>query len=73
MSKVRLRDGWGPRFVPLLNREVADGETVEVPDTQPDGSPLVWPETTWEPVTDSGTKAKVDKILNVTSGPAKGK
>lgn len=55
MSKVRNISG-GARYVPLLGREVADGETVEVPDFQPghtDESPLpiVWPEATWEPVT----------------------
>ena len=49
MSKVRNVSG-GPRYVPLLGREVADGETVEVPDVQDDGeSPIVWPDVTWEP------------------------
>ena len=57
MSKVRLREGMGPRFVPLLDRMVEDGETVEVPDVQPDGkSPLVWPEATWEPVAEAAMK-----------------
>lgn len=51
MSKVRLREGYGPRYVTPLDRQVEDGETVEVPDFQADGeSPLVWPEETWEPV-----------------------
>jgi hypothetical protein len=57
MSKVKNISG-GPRYVPLLDREVADGETVEVPDVQADGaSPVVWPETVWEPVTDKTAKA----------------
>jgi hypothetical protein len=54
MSKVKNVSG-GPRYVPLLDREVADGETVEVPDFQPGHTddhplPIVWPEATWEPV-----------------------
>ena len=53
MSKVKNVSG-GARYVPLLGREVADGETVEVPDVQADGeSPIVWPEVTWQPVTES--------------------
>jgi hypothetical protein len=53
MSKVRNISG-GPRYVPLLDREVADGETVEVPDFQPGHTddhplPIVWPGATWEP------------------------
>jgi hypothetical protein len=51
MSKVK--NIGGPRYVPLLDREVADGETVEVPDFQADGqSPIVWPPAVWEPVAD---------------------
>jgi hypothetical protein len=80
MSKVKLRDGWGPRFVPLLDREVTDGETVEVPDFQPahnpeskpgdpDHLPIVWPEETWEPVGD----AKPAKTGKPGSDPAAGK
>jgi hypothetical protein len=43
----------GPLDVPLLNRIVEDGETVEVPDVQADGeSPIIWPDNRWEPVTD---------------------
>jgi hypothetical protein len=57
MSKVKNISG-GPRYVPLLDREVADGETVEVPDVQADGqSPIVWPEATWQPVTAKDAKA----------------
>jgi hypothetical protein len=38
--------------VPLLDRVVDDGETVDVPDVQADGeSPVVWPPNRWEPVT----------------------
>lgn len=54
MSKVKNVSG-GPRYVPLLDREVADGETVEVPDAQPGSTddnplPIIWPEATWQPV-----------------------
>ena len=57
MSKVKNISG-GARYVPLLDREVADGETVEVPDVQADGeSPVVWPDITWQPVTDKDAKA----------------
>jgi hypothetical protein len=60
MSKVRNRTD-GPRFVPLLDREVAAGEVVEVPDVQADGvSPVVWPDATWEPVTDKAPKQAAD-------------
>ena len=57
MSKVKNISG-GPRYVPLLDREVADGEIVEVPDFQPahtdeNPMPIVWPEATWQPVTDT--------------------
>jgi hypothetical protein len=62
MSKVRNISG-GPRYVPLLDREVADGEVADVPDFQPahnptsspgdqDHFPIIWPEVTWEPVTE---------------------
>ena len=54
MSKVRNISG-GTRYVPLLDREVADGEVVDVPDFQPGHTdenplPIAWPEATWEPV-----------------------
>lgn len=56
MSKVRNATD-GPRYVPFLDREVGAGEEAEVPDAQPDGSPLVWPPPVWEYVRDdrSGT------------------
>lgn len=65
MSKVRNISG-GPRYVPLLDREVADGETVEVPDAQPDGSPVVWPEATWEPV--AAPKVAPEQPAKTTEG-----
>jgi hypothetical protein len=41
----------GPLDVPLLDRVVEDGETVDVPDVQADGvSPIIWPANRWEPV-----------------------
>ena len=50
MSLVKNVSG-GPLDVPLLDRVVEDGETVEVPDVQADGeSPIVWPPNRWEPV-----------------------
>ena len=57
MSKVKNVSG-GPLDVPLLGREVADGETVEVPDFQPGHTeenplPIVWPSHRWLPVTDT--------------------
>ena len=49
MSLVTNISG-GPLDVPVLGRVVEDGELVEVPDFQPDGtSPLVWPPDKWEP------------------------
>ena len=55
MSRVKNISG-GPLDVPILGRVVEDGETVEVPDFQPDGeSPIVWPANRWEPV--AGPKA----------------
>jgi hypothetical protein len=68
MSKVKNVSG-GARYVPLLDREVADGEVVDVPDTQSDGtSPVVWPEATWQPVKD--TPAPKGKAADGTSGKA---
>jgi hypothetical protein len=75
VSKVKNISG-GPRYVPLLDREVADGETVDVPDVQADGvSPVTWPEATWEPVPDKPAKAaaKTDAAPAAdTSGKAAG-
>jgi hypothetical protein len=52
MSKVKNISG-GTLDVPLLGRQVEDGEIVEVPDVQADGeSPIIWPDNRWEPVTD---------------------
>ena len=50
MSRVKNVSG-GQLDVPLLDRVVEDGETVEVPDVQADGvSPIVWPPDKWQPV-----------------------
>ena len=60
MSKVKNVSG-GPLDVPLLDRRVEDGETVEVPDYQPGHNPasepgdpdhlaIAWPPDKWEPV-----------------------
>jgi hypothetical protein len=76
---VRVKNiSGGPRYVPLLDREVADGETVDVPDFQPGHTdenplPIVWPEATWEPVPDKPAKtaAKADPATAAdTSGKA---
>jgi len=74
MSKVKNISG-GPRYVPLLDREVADGETVEVPDFQPghtDANPLpiVWPEATWQPVPDTPARTAAPVVAADTSGKA---
>ena len=50
MSKVRNISG-GPLDVPLLDRVVEADEVVDVPDMQPDGSPIIWPANRWEYVT----------------------
>ena len=73
MSKVRNISG-GPRYVPLLDREVADGEIVEVPDFQPahtdeNPMPIVWPDATWQPVPDApATTPAVTSVI--TPAPA---
>jgi hypothetical protein len=57
MSKVKNVSG-GPLDVPVLGRVVEDGETVEVPDFQPDGtSPIIWPANRWEPAAEPKAKA----------------
>jgi len=61
MSKVKNISG-GPLDVPLLGRQVEEGEIVEVPDFQPGSTdenplPIVWPGNRWEPVTDKPPKA----------------
>jgi len=60
MSRVRNISG-GPLDVPLLNRVVEDGETVDVPDFQPahtddEPLPIEWPANRWEPVADAPAK-----------------
>lgn len=60
MSKVKNVSG-GPLDVPLLDRVVEDGETVDVPDFQPGHSgenplPIVWPPNRWEAVADTPAK-----------------
>ena len=79
MSKVKNISG-GPRYVPLLDREVADGETADVPDFQPahnpdsrpgdpDHLPIVWPPTVWEPVPDKPARAaKADDASGKADG-----
>jgi hypothetical protein len=62
VSKVKNISG-GPLDVPLLDRVVEDGETVDVPDFQPAHNPesepgdpdylaIDWPPNRWEPVPD---------------------
>ena len=61
MSKVKNISG-GPLDVPLLDRVVEDGETVDVPDVQADGeSPIVWPGDKWEPVTSKAAAKSAGK------------
>lgn len=60
MSRVKNISG-GPLDVPLLDRVVGDGETVDVPDVQADGeSPIVWPGDKWQPVADKKSSGKAD-------------
>lgn len=66
MSKVKNISG-GPLDVPLLNRTVEDGETVDVPDFQPahtdaEPLPIVWPGNRWQPVKDK--PAKTDEAVS---------
>jgi hypothetical protein len=57
VSRVKNISG-GPLDVPFLDRAVADGEEVDVPDFQADGeSPIVWPANRWEPVRAKAAKA----------------
>ena len=58
---LRKNISGGPLDVPLLDRVVEADEVVEVPDTQPDGSPIVWPENRWELVTPPKTASKSAK------------
>ena len=72
MSKVKNISG-GALDVPLLGRQVEDGEIVEVPDFQPGSTdenplPVVWPGNRWEPVTD----AKPAKAAKADDTTAKG-
>jgi hypothetical protein len=70
MSRVRNVSG-GPLDVPLLDRVVEDGETVEVPDVQADGeSPIVWPSNRWEPVTGKVAPEKAAKTSAASGKPA---
>lgn len=73
MSLVKNISG-GPLDVPLLDRTVEAGETVEVPDFQPAHTeenklPIVWPGDKWEPV--SVPKVKPERAKD-TTGKADG-
>jgi hypothetical protein len=79
MSKVKNISG-GTRYVPLLGREVADGETVDVPDFQPahnpdsqpgdpDHLPITWPPNRWADA-DPPKPAKAAAKADDTSGKA---
>jgi hypothetical protein len=74
MSLVKNISG-GPLDVPLLDRVVEDGETVEVPDFQPahtddDPLPIVWPANRWEDATPAPVKP--EKAAKTTSDKAAG-
>jgi hypothetical protein len=76
---MKVNISGGPLDVPLLDRIVEDGETVEVPDFQPahdpDSSPgdpgylaIVWPPDKWgDP---APAKAKASAKTDDTSGKA---
>ena len=81
MSKVKNISG-GALDVPLLGRQVAAGEVVEVPDFQPAHDPasrpgdpgylaITWPPDRWEPVTDKPA-AKAAKADDAAIGKAAG-
>jgi hypothetical protein len=60
----------GALDVPLLGRLVEDGETVDIPEFQADGtSPIVVPENRWKPVAD---KASKDTAAKADDGKANG-
>ena len=59
MSRVKNISG-GPLDVPILGRGVEDGEEVDVPDEQADGSAIIWPANRWEPVTAVKATSKKD-------------
>lgn len=72
MSQVKNISG-GELDVPFLDRVVAADEIVEVPDTQPDGSPIIWPDNRWQPVSakEAKTAAKADVAASAdTTGKA---
>lgn len=59
MSRVKNISG-GPLDVPLLNRVVQDGETVDVPDSMGEGDnvvQIVWPDNRWKPMPDKAKAA----------------
>jgi hypothetical protein len=71
----------GPLDVPLLDRVVDDGETVEVPDFQPAHNPesepgdpdhfaIIWPGDKWQPV--DAPKVKPEKATGSTTISASG-
>ena len=83
VSTVKNVSG-GPRYVPLLDREVADGEIVEVPDFQPAHNPdskpgdpdylaIAWPEAVWEPVSAKDAKAAAKASAAGTADDTSGK
>ena len=63
MPRVKNISGGGLEVrAPGFVRWVDEGETVEVPDTQPDGeSPLEWNPRQWEPVPDKPAKDSAGK------------
>lgn len=76
---LRKNISGGPLDVPLLDRTVEGGETVEVPDFQPahnpdsqpgdpDYLPIVWPEGRWEPVDQTVKPEKAAKTGSDKAG-----
>ena len=73
---MKVNISGGPLDVPLLDRVVEDGETVEVPDFQPGSTdenplPIVWPPDKWGNPAPAKAKASA-KTADDTSGKADG-
>ncbi len=50
-----------PFQTPFFEGEVQPGQVLDLPDTQPDGSDLIWPDEFWAPV-DPPTPAPANPV-----------
>jgi len=72
---MKVNISGGPLDVPLLDRVVEDGETVEVPDWQPASTddnplPIIWPPDKWGDPAPAKPAAKTSAKTDDTSGKA---